>query len=61
MDPEQHVEKLNFSFSRLIELVLKIFAVDVDFSQNLVVDFRPNRKKVVESTKCQTPPAPPPK
>ena len=33
--------------------------VDVDFAQILVVDCRQNRKKVVESTKCQTPPGPP--
>ena len=59
MDPKQHVENLNFAFSWLIELILKIFVVDVDFSQNLVVDCRPNSKKVVESTKRWTPLAPP--
>ena len=34
--------------------------VDVDFTQIFVVDCRHNSKKVVESTKCLTPPAPPP-
>ena len=34
---------------------MKIFVEDVDFSQNLAVDCRPNRKKVVEYTKRWTP------
>ena len=55
MDPKQHVENLNFAFSWLIELILKIFVVDVDFNQNLIEDCRPNSKKVVESKKRRTP------
>ena len=35
---------------------MKTFVVDVDFGQILVVDCRPNSKKVVESTKRWTPP-----
>ena len=53
--PKKQVGNLNSSFALRINLIFKIFLVDVDFNKILVVDCRTNSKTVLESTKSGTP------
>ena len=49
-----------YNIFEIVDCRFENLYVDVDFAQIFVVDCRPKRKNVVESTERLTPPGPPP-